>query len=92
MIGCDMCRELVAIAASRGHEVTVANCLSLPYRTDSFDAVISIAVIHHLSSHCRRLRAVRELVRVAIEGGRILVYVWAMEQERKKVKISGFFQ
>ena len=80
-----MCSELVGIAATRGHEVTVADCLNLPYRTNSFDAVICIAVIHHLSSRSRRLQAVQELVRVVGGGGRILVYVWAMEQQRKKV-------
>ena len=85
MIGCDMCPELVAIAASRGHEVSVADCLNLPYRANLFDAVMSIAVIHHLSSEVRRVQAVREMVRVVRGGGRILVYVWALEQERKKV-------
>ena len=92
MIGCDMCQELVHIASQRGHEVTVADCLSLPYRSDSFDAAISIAVVHHLSSQSRRLQALRELVRVVQKGGKILVYVWAMEQQRKKVnKTQGYY-
>lgn len=83
-----MCPELVSIAGSRGHQVTVADTLNLPFRTNSFDAVISIAVIHHLSSQPRRQQAVRELLRVVREGGKILVYVWAMEQERKKVNFQ----
>ena len=81
-----MCSELVGIAASRGHEVSIADCLNLPYRIDSFDAAICIAVIHHLSSRLRRLQAVQELVRVVGHGGQILVYVWAMEQQRKRVR------
>lgn len=85
MMGCDACRELVSIAAGRGHEVTVADCLNLPYRDNVFDAVICIAVVHHLSSQARRRQAIRELVRVVREGGLILVYVWALEQQRKKV-------
>ena len=85
MVGCDICPELVGIAGERGHEVIVADCLNLPYRTDQFDAAISIAVIHHLSSRERRVQALRELVRVVREGGRMLVYVWAMEQKRRKV-------
>ena len=84
-----MCNELVSIASSRGHEVAVADTLNLPFRTNSFDAVISIAVVHHLSSHTRRQRALRELVRVTREGGVVLVYVWAMEQERKKVHLPS---
>lgn len=85
MIGCDMCHELVSIATGRGHEVMVGDCLNLPYRSNVFDAVISIAVIHHLSSQQRRLKAVQELARVIGVGGKVLVYVWAMEQQRKKV-------
>ena len=83
-----MCPELVGIARGRGHEVTVADCLDLPFRSNSFDAAISIAVVHHLSSEARRLQALRELVRVVGEGGKVLVYVWAMEQERKKVGVT----
>ena len=89
-IGCDMCPELACIAGGRGHEVAVADCLNLPFRTNSFDAVISIAVVHHLSSGSRRLQALRELIRVTRKGGTILVYVWAMEQERKKVIFLTF--
>ena len=80
-----MCRELVTIASGRGHEVTVADCLNLPFRSNWFDGVISIAVVHHLASVSRRQEAVREMVRVVRVGGQILVYVWALEQERKKV-------
>eukprot|EP00762_Andalucia_godoyi_P003051 ANDGO_04093.mRNA.1 tRNA (carboxymethyluridine(34)-5-O)-methyltransferase len=36
----------------------------LPYRTGAFDAVISIAVIHHLSTYERRLEALAEICRV----------------------------
>lgn len=86
MIGCDICPELVGIAGERGHEVIVADCLNLPYRSDQFDAAISIAVIHHLSSRQRRVQALRELARVVRGGGRLLVYVWAMEQKKRKVR------
>jgi SAM-dependent methyltransferase len=84
-IGSDICPELVSIARTRGHEVAVFDCLHLPYRSSVFDAAICIAVVHHLSTEERRLAALRELVRIVRPGGRILVYVWAMEQERKKV-------
>ena len=84
-LGSDICSELVAIAHHRGHEVAVCDCLCLPYRTGLFDAVICIAVIHHLSTEERRLAALRELARILRPGGKLLVYVWAMEQDGKKV-------
>jgi SAM-dependent methyltransferase len=85
--------------------------LRLPYRSDAFDVVLSIAVLHHLSTKERRLQALSELLRITkpglfsssprrtrtrttahalgdsresagcVEGGRVLIYVWALEQE-----------
>ena len=86
-IGLDSCGELVHIAAHRGFEVVTADCMALPLRSSCFDAVICIAVIHHLSTEERRVEALKELVRVLCVGGRLLVYVWAYEQKRKKVCI-----
>ena len=80
-----MCPELVSIGRSRGHEVITCDCLNLPYKSNLFDCIISIAVIHHLSTENRRLEALQEMARVLRPGGEMLVYVWAMEQERKKV-------
>ena len=36
---------------------------------DSFDAVLSIAVIHHIATTERRVRALRELARVSLDDG-----------------------
>jgi len=79
-LGCDTSTNLVRICAEGGKEACVADALLLPYRSNAFGAVISIAVLHHLSSRPRRLQALRELVRVVRPGGRGLVYAWAYEQ------------
>ncbi|KAI8591970.1 S-adenosyl-L-methionine-dependent methyltransferase [Geranomyces variabilis] len=53
------------------------------------DFITSIAVIHHMSSPERRLMAVNELIRVLKPGGRVLIFVWAFEQEsRSKRRFS----
>ena len=62
----------------------VADSLKLPARSESFDAAISIAVIHHFSNELLRIQALREIFRIVKKGGKILVYVWAMEQKEKK--------
>lgn len=71
----DICRK-------RGFEVLQCDCLYLPYRDDSVDVAISIAVIHHLSTRERRQRAISEMVRVLRPRGRCLIYVWAMDQRK----------
>ncbi|KAG5337840.1 ALKB8 protein, partial [Acromyrmex heyeri] len=81
-MGCDHSFGLMGICRKRNFEVLQCNCLYLPYKDDSVDAIISIAVIHHLSTEERRLRAISEIVRVLRPKGRCLIYVWAMEQRR----------
>jgi len=44
------------------------------------DAVLCIAVIHHLSTRDRRLKALSELARVLRPNGRACVTVWARQQ------------
>ncbi|XP_061916312.1 probable tRNA methyltransferase 9B isoform X1 [Entelurus aequoreus] len=90
-LGCDVCRPLVDIAWSRGHEVQMCDGLHLPYRDGCFDAVLSIAVIHHLSTKERRIRAIKEMARTLRAGGRIMIYVWAMEQKRRKFEKQDIF-
>ncbi|PWA00006.1 hypothetical protein BB558_003966 [Smittium angustum] len=79
--GSDITKGLVEIANSKGHDCMVSDCLKLPYRNNSLDFAISIAVIHHFSSEQRRLDAINELIRVVRPGGKILIFVWALEQK-----------
>lgn len=71
----------------------MADGLALPYRGGVFDFVISIAVVHHLSTQQRRrdaIAALLDMLRVATtatagdnddNGGRAMVFVWALEQK-----------
>ena len=68
-------------ALSLNPAVAVADCIHLPIRTNSCDAAICIAVMHHLSTVGRRLRCLTELARVVKVGGLINVQAWALEQE-----------
>ncbi|EKX50807.1 hypothetical protein GUITHDRAFT_157249 [Guillardia theta CCMP2712] len=89
MMGSDRSRGLVECCQGMGHDVCLADNLMLPYRSDSFDAAISIAVIHHLSTEERRAAAVREILRILKRGGQALIYNWAMEQQGRR---KGFTQ
>jgi ubiquinone/menaquinone biosynthesis C-methylase UbiE len=69
--------------------VLLCDNLSLPFRDDSFDAVLSVAVVHHFATTERRVGALRELARVLRIGGRLIITVWAMKQRHRKVKALG---
>ncbi|XP_044298162.1 alkylated DNA repair protein alkB homolog 8 isoform X2 [Varanus komodoensis] len=84
--GCDRSKTLVDISGKRGFQAFVCDALSVPVRSGSCDACISIALIHHFSTEERRLASLAELVRLLRPGGRALIYVWAMEQEYNKQK------
>lgn len=84
-IGNDMCNGLLEVAKNKA-DVTRSNGLNLPYRNKSFDAIICIAVFHHLSDKERRIQFINEITRVIKSKGRILITVWAKEQNHKRMK------
>ena len=86
MFGTDRSGNLLSIAKEKNinSQFFVADSLKLPIKTESFDAAISIAVIHHFSNELLRIQALKEMFRIVKKGGKILVYVWAMEQKEKK--------
>lgn len=56
----------------------------LPFRDRSFDICLSIAVVHHLSTHERRVGCLREMMRVMKDDGMGLVYAWHRDASTKK--------
>ena len=86
MVGSDRSSNLVRIAGqhkSQGGEV-VADTLSLPHQIGRFDFAISIAVVHHLSTPERRREAVKAILGCLKDGGKALIYVWALEQKSSR--------
>lgn len=81
-VGTDYCQGLLDAAAGHGLDVFRADALRLPVRDGCFDAVLCIAVLHHISTPERRDMLAREIVRVAKPGAPILVYAWAKEQRQ----------
>ncbi|PNF27050.1 hypothetical protein B7P43_G10412 [Cryptotermes secundus] len=83
-IGVDRCCALMETSREKEHEVLLCDNLSLPFRDESFDAVLSVAVVHHFATTERRVGALRELARVLRIGGRLIITVWAMKQRHRK--------
>jgi ubiquinone/menaquinone biosynthesis C-methylase UbiE len=80
MAGFDMSENLLQVCVDQGFSVCSANALCLPFKTSCYDALISIAVLHHLSTPERRTEALAEMVRVVRPGGQICLYVWSFEE------------
>lgn len=88
-IASDITPNLLDIAVEKsGRDGVLASGVSLPFRNQTFDSVISIAVVHHLSSKTLRKNFVNELVRICRIGGEILFTVW-MDDQPKKSKWSA---
>ncbi|XP_017753532.1 PREDICTED: alkylated DNA repair protein alkB homolog 8 [Eufriesea mexicana] len=87
-VGCDRSYNLMKICRSKNFEVFLSDCLYLPYKDNSLDAIICIAVIHHLSTHERRKQAIFELARILRPNGKCLIYVWAKEQEKDSIQTA----
>jgi len=88
MMGTDISQNLLEIAKCSGRDVINANGTHLPFKSGCMDGIISIAVLHHLTNECDRLKFIQELVRVLKIGGRGFVTVWALEQENLEKTIN----
>ncbi|XP_055691943.1 uncharacterized protein LOC129794988 [Lutzomyia longipalpis] len=83
-IGIDRCHRLSQAARSRGNEIALCDNLELPFRNESFDAVLSLAVVHHFATKDRRVEAIKEIARILRIGGRAIITVWALEQRNRR--------
>eukprot|EP00388_Colpodella_angusta_P002865 GDKJ01010116.1.p1 GENE.GDKJ01010116.1~~GDKJ01010116.1.p1 ORF type:complete len:257 (-),score=34.47 GDKJ01010116.1:49-819(-) len=90
MMGCDRSLNLCSISKQRGNDVWTSDCISTPLRDNILDGVISIAVIHHLSTEAKRVSAMEDFIRLLRPGGKALIYVWALEQNDGTVGARSF--
>lgn len=85
--GCDTCKKLLDICSKKKLNVKYGNIIDLPFKDNTFDNTICIAVIHHLTTFDKRIKAVNELVRVTKKNGKILFCVWSLQQPKKSRRI-----
>lgn len=82
-IAFDLCSEFCKITQKKKIDSIVANNLMIPFKNNSIDFILSIAVIHHLSSWERRKQCIEEMIRILKPGGKLMIQVWAFEQSNK---------
>ncbi len=64
MYGIDSCKSFVKMCNQKGLNVFEACMTSLPFRSESADAIICIASFHHLKTVEERLKSLKEMKRV----------------------------
>ena len=82
-IGIDNCQNFIKICKSKNLNVIKSEITNTQLPSNSADAIICIAVIHHLVSEENRLRALLEIKRLIKPGGKILLSVWSINQPKK---------
>ncbi len=87
MYGIDNCTKFVEICNSQGLNVTNACITNLPFSNKSANAIICIAVFHHLFCYEQRLTALLEMKRVLKKGGIILLSFWSINQPLKTRRV-----
>jgi SAM-dependent methyltransferase len=66
-----------------------ADILALPFRPESFDAIISIGVLHHTGDPHRAIRALLPALR---PGGRLFVQLYATRGERQERRMAALLR
>ncbi len=82
-IGVDNCEKFVKICNDKGLDVINCNMTKVDLENEKVDAIICIAVFHHLSTLDNRLEALREMKRLVKPGGKILLSIWSINQPQK---------
>tara|TARA_B100001996_G_C18562757_1_gene555264 strand:- start:58 stop:627 length:570 start_codon:yes stop_codon:yes gene_type:complete len=88
IIGVDKCNAFLNICKQQQLNVVYSDCCYLPFKDNSFDFVISIAVFHHLDN-IHFTKAINEMKRVMKKGAIGLITIWSVENQSRKKFIDG---
>jgi ubiquinone/menaquinone biosynthesis C-methylase UbiE len=77
--------RVLARKAGAGQPIDLVRCdaVSLPFEDSVFDAVAFIAALHHIPDGGGRRVALGEVERVTVDGGVVLITVWAPRERPK---------
>jgi ubiquinone/menaquinone biosynthesis C-methylase UbiE len=88
--GIDFSEKLVDVCKKKKLDVSISNICNIPYPDNFFDNVICIAVLHHLQKEDDRIKAINEMLRVCKKGGKILITLWSVEQDKHNAITKDF--
>ena len=68
------------------------NILSIPFEENKFDYVVSAAVLHHLDSGKKRMKALEEMKRVLKNKGKLFLTVWNKPKKEDSLHADNNFK
>lgn len=86
-VGLDISRNLLGIIQNKiigidNIELIHGDLIYLPFKDNSFDAILYIASLHSIEGRLNRVRSLREVKRILKKNGIGLISVWSRWQER----------
>jgi tRNA (uracil-5-)-methyltransferase TRM9 len=89
--GCDISEKLLEEAHKYHPELSLSVCpaTNLPHEDDSFDSLVSFAVLHHIPGNKEQKKFFEEAARVLKPGGIFIVSVWNIRKTRKELSHAG---
>jgi demethylmenaquinone methyltransferase/2-methoxy-6-polyprenyl-1,4-benzoquinol methylase len=84
----DVSERMLAHAAGKGLPTVVGDAAALPFRAESFDAVMLVSMIHHVGEQAAALTEAR---RVLVPGGRLALMGWTREHIEQVTWVSRYF-
>ena len=91
IIGCDISEPFINICQEKGLNVFKSDQRKIEKPDNSFDYILSIAVLHHLEKTDDRQIAIDEIVRLLKKGGKAIVQVWSNFKYSEQINENNDF-
>lgn len=83
----DISNEQLKMNNSKNNFSIHGNMISIPFKNNSIDSILSIASFHHLKTINEREDCLKEMKRVLTKNCNILLSVWSINQPKKTKRI-----
>ena len=81
VVGFDTCIHFVDSCITKNLNVHFDDVRCIQYNDNSFDYILCIAVLHHLETEKERIKALQQLLRILKPNGKLLLTMWAYEND-----------
>jgi SAM-dependent methyltransferase len=85
-LGLDNSEKMIEICHNKKLPIIKADIHNLPFRDNSIDNIICVAVLHHLKGKSQQKKAIQNMIRICCDNGLILITVWDTSIVLKKKK------